>query len=324
MSHDEHGSGRTAGAADGATQPAWQPPPALSPWRRTVTVWRHPANRGGRLAAVLRSAGWLLYRKLSRRPITRSGPGGFRYLCNPRNNFCKRMILYGGLPDHEEMRFLIDYLRPGDGFLDVGANCGIFSLLAAARVGPSGRVDAFEPGEDARIWLRRNLELNGLDTVHVHPHAAADAAGTARFVGGMDVGSHLRTDDDGDAATVPVDCICLDDAVGAHRYAAGKLDIEGAEPLALSGARAMLEAGNPPVWIVELNGKLRLFGWSEESFAEWLGRRGFELAVYEPATRRLRFGPRLWTEPGLEPEEKNLLAVHRPSLGKIRARLERA
>lgn len=293
----------------------------MSPWARTLSVWRHPANRGARLRAVLRGALWLAYRHLSSSPVRRAGPGGFRYYCLPGNNFCKRMVLYSGLPDYPEMSFMLHYLRPGDGFLDVGANCGIFTLLAAALVGEGGRVEAFEPGEGAGRWLRRNLELNGFGQVGVHAAAVGAARSRVAFLRDFDVGNRIRAAVDGGLGTVEVDCVRLDDELAGRSFALAKVDVEGAEPLVLEGAAGLLAAGNPPVWILELNGKLRHFGYTEAELEGWLGGRGYELAVYEPETRRLRRGPRLWEEPGPEPEEKNLLAVRVEDLPAIAERV---
>ena len=64
------------------------------------------------------------------------------------------------------------FLKPGDHFIDVGANIGYFSLLAAAVVGSAGRVSAFEASPITRQALVRNIALNGLqDHVTVHETA---------------------------------------------------------------------------------------------------------------------------------------------------------
>jgi FkbM family methyltransferase len=70
-------------------------------------------------------------------------------------------------------------LRPGDQVIDVGANVGCFTLLAARRVGPTGRVIAVEPEESTYRQLVRNVEINGLTNV-LPIHAAIGASeGTA-------------------------------------------------------------------------------------------------------------------------------------------------
>lgn len=70
-----------------------------------------------------------------------------------------------GTSDFDEQRWLAAHLKPGDIFWDVGANIGFFTLLAARLVGDGGEVVAFEPMPEDVHQLRRNVELNGFQTV---------------------------------------------------------------------------------------------------------------------------------------------------------------
>src|SRR5215471_19195745 len=64
-------------------------------------------------------------------------------------------------------------LEPGDVFVDGGAHVGLFTLVAARRVGPGGRVIAFEPSPANRQRLLDNVALNGFTQVDVRPEALA-------------------------------------------------------------------------------------------------------------------------------------------------------
>lgn len=68
----------------------------------------------------------------------------------------------------EVLAFLKDRLLPGQTAVDVGANVGYISLYLAKRVGPSGRVVAFEPNPYAFGLLESNKRLNGFDHLHIH------------------------------------------------------------------------------------------------------------------------------------------------------------
>jgi FkbM family methyltransferase len=203
--------------------------------------------------------------------------------------------------------------------LDVGANIGLYTLLAASRVGPSGRVDAFEPGPLALQRLAENVALNALAQVHVHAEAVGEQAGQVRFtLDADDTNRMLAPDAAAESRVVEVPCVRLDEAVGARRYALGKMDVEGAEPLALQGAGRMLREGNPPVWLLELNGLLHAFGWTEERLAGWLDEHGYGLALYDAQARQLRWEPQAWrTRP-------NVLAVSRQALAQVEERLRTA
>ena len=82
-----------------------------------------------------------------------------------------------------EMRLLSRLLRPGDVVWDVGAHHGFMTLLAAARVGPAGRVHAFEPSGQTRAILARHIRWNRLANVAVHPFALSTRDGQAHFGG---------------------------------------------------------------------------------------------------------------------------------------------
>jgi len=165
-----------------------------------------------------------------------------------------------GLYELDTARVIKRLLRPGDHFVDGGANIGYFTLLAAKLVGPTGRVDAFEPLPDNRARLEANLHRNGLaDRVRVHPAALSDAAGTAtihRFAG--DEGNHgtaslFAGDGAVVARSISVPTVRMDEALSDTTPALIKLDVEGAESLAIAGMTGLLRAQRPPAVILEHN-----------------------------------------------------------------------
>ena len=73
-----------------------------------------------------------------------------------------------------ETSLMLDYPDAGDVFVDVGANIGYYTLLAAQRVGPKGKVFAYEPNPENFALLKDNIELNQLHNVHSFPWALYD------------------------------------------------------------------------------------------------------------------------------------------------------
>ena len=71
---------------------------------------------------------------------------------------------------------LIETLRPGDLFIDVGAHIGYFTLLASTLAGPSGRVMSFEPEEKNHAALLNHLKLN--QSTNIEPYRWALSAST--------------------------------------------------------------------------------------------------------------------------------------------------
>lgn len=139
-------------------------------------IWNHPANRGQRVRSVTRAALWQGYKRTIRRPITIDGPGDFKVRCYPDNEDSGSYLYLNGLSDFDALSFLRRYLRPKDSFLDGGAHTGIYTLLEASVVGPTGQVDAFEAAPRALWLLAENVALNGFgDRVSIHATALADA-----------------------------------------------------------------------------------------------------------------------------------------------------
>jgi FkbM family methyltransferase len=137
---------------------------------------------------------------------------------------------------------------------DAGAAAGLFAVAACAQF-PSARVHAFEPSGRQRIILRRNVQLNGFaERVDIVPLGLWDAHGTLEFrthgaIGALRLVAGLpRTLEFGERVRV--------DALDAWASRAGvtgidliKMDIEGAEPEALAGAREILRRDRPELLV---------------------------------------------------------------------------
>lgn len=288
----------------GVRTPGTVPPVNLVHFLRRL--WRHPSNRGRRLRSIARAAWWEL-RGAPAREIRLYG--GLRFRCEPGSGVARGLVGYGGRPEYHEMGLVAHLLRPGDRFVDVGANAGYYSVLAAGCVGPAGAVEAFEPSEPARGRLLANIALNALSNVRVHPVALAESAGTARFVADRDTENRLASGQDGDTPTVEVPTATLDAALGDLPCALGKIDVEGAEGRVLAGAERALADRRPPVWILEAGKRLAAFGGSPEALVAWLSERGYEAGLYDADRRAFTFGGRPWDS------RPNIVAVARDRRG---------
>jgi len=185
---------------------------------------------------------------------------------------CMAFSLY----ELEVARLLRRLLSEGDHFVDGGANLGYFTLLAARCVGTSGRVDAFEPQPENRARLEANLQRNGLaDRVRVHAAALSDSSGTARihlfhgerFNHGC---ASLFAPAEASSEAAPVDTVRIDEVLKGATPRLVKLDVEGAEPLAIDGLAGLLAGSSPPSLIVEYN--VRAAGSAGFAPREWVDR----------------------------------------------------
>ena len=187
-------------------------------------------------------------------------------------------------------RRLIERLLPDGGtFLDVGAHVGFYSLLAARRAGPNGRVFAFEPEPDNFRLLRKNIAENGYDNITAIPAAVSDRSGRSEmFVSRQGNDRHSLFRNPGsplEERTETVDTTTLDDFAAALGWPAidlVKMDIEGAEPLALAGMQRLLNRSPQLSLIVEFSpGMIEAGGVAPEGFLAILARCGLELFVIE-------------------------------------------
>jgi FkbM family methyltransferase len=279
-------------------------------------IWRHPANRSRRVRSIARFLAWQLMKRVIRRPVIISFHGR-RLKCYCDSPSTSGALYFAGYPDFWEMKFLQAYLRPGDQFLDIGANTGVYSIFAASCIGSTGSIDAFEPVERTAARIEEQAKLNGLTNVRVHRFAVGDQCRVMKFgYSSTDAMMHLqRPDETGDMQHV--NCITLDGFEPFGQYAAGKMDIEGAEPMALAGAAMRLKQGNPPVWLLELAGLSTCYRISSEEVVAQLSDAGFDCAVFNTQSGSLNFTTSPWRL-GVQ----NVLAISRIHRNAIEQRLQ--
>ncbi len=191
-------------------------------------------------------------------------------------------VMVTGEWEPEETEVMRRQVGPGDVVYDVGANVGYFTLLASRLVGPTGRVVAFEPNPTTLSRLRHHLALNDATNVTVVPVGLADRDGEAEFhsVAGANSGaSSLRALDDSTVSRIELARLDrLVDELGLRLPDFVKLDIEGAELVALRGMATTLQHAPRVQLLVEITDKfLRQTSGSEAELLEFLDTVGLEL-----------------------------------------------
>jgi FkbM family methyltransferase len=151
-----------------------------------------------------------------------------------------------GTYERRKQALLAELIKPGWVVFDIGAHAGFYSLLAARRVGPDGRVYAFDPLPINVANLMRHIELNHLANIHVFPVAVSDRSGIIEMSPGDDsYSAHVAP-----GGGITVDAVALDDLSMAGRIGEPnlvKVDAEGAELAVLQGARGLLRRTRPIV-----------------------------------------------------------------------------
>lgn len=175
-----------------------------------------------------------------RAPI-RSGPlKGYRWCVFTGARYLR------GQHGEDENAVLRGAVAAGGVVYDVGAHVGYVALVAAQIVGPQGRVFAFEPLPLNRRFLQTHVDVNGVHNVQVLPYAVSDRNGELLF----DVAGGTGRGRIGEGGQLRVETVSLDAMLADGRLPPPdliKMDVEGAEVLALVGARKLLQEHGPTI-----------------------------------------------------------------------------
>ena len=153
-------------------------------------------------------------------------------------------------------RILIQkYLRPGNVFIDVGANVGMHTLAAARAMQGQGKIIAFEPFEPTMRMLEKSIWMNGFSSMtEIHQAAVFNAAGRQQLFIGATSGHHslfaLEPSPNNAQGPVEVPLVRLDSVIAAgQRIDLMKIDVEGAELEVIEGAVSLI-ADNPEIALI--------------------------------------------------------------------------
>ncbi|MSP19683.1 MAG: FkbM family methyltransferase [Bdellovibrionales bacterium] len=184
-----------------------------------------------------------------------SGPlAGYRWIAGSGNHG-----LWLGIYEREKQ---VEFSRvlermPKDGVVfDCGANVGYYSLIAGRKI-PGGTAHAFEPFPACVAFIQKHVEMNGVSNVKIHPVAVSNLSGDVFFERGVSNATGRLSS----SGTLPVRQIKIDAEIEAGRLPVPhliKMDIEGAELLALQGARETLMIHHPILFLATHGAQVHL------------------------------------------------------------------
>jgi len=257
----------------------------MSALRSLNFIARHPLNRRGPWRALWRFTSWQIATRLGAASIAVPFVDDTRLLV-ARGMRGATGNVYCGLHEFEDMAFVLHALRPSELFVDVGANVGSYSVLAAGVVG--AQVLAFEPAPRAYQALADNLRLNNLESlVEARQQGVGARAGELRFTTGLDTINHVVTATEGGSAAAEVPIVTLDAVLVPTRPCMIKIDVEGYESAVVAGAQRTLRSPDVLAVLMELNGSGVRYGFDEARLHDSMLGFGFHCARYDPLTREL-------------------------------------
>lgn len=247
-------------------------------------VASHPLNRAAKFKAIRDFCVAQVAVRMVPGDICVAFPNNTRLLISPRMKGSAHFIS-PGLCEYEEMVFVMHFLRPGDTFVDAGANVGAYTLLASGVAG--ARTIAVEPSPSTFGYLRQNILLNDL-----LPRVSTVNAALGRGEGRLRLTEQLGTENyvcpDGEAGpSVEVPVTMLDTLLRDKQPTLIKIDVEGFETEVLAGAAETLARPCLQGMIIERAGNGARYGYDEAALHRQIRDCGFMPFAYEPSSRSL-------------------------------------
>ncbi len=185
-------------------------------------------------------------------------------------------------------------IKPGVVVLDIGANIGVYTLLACQRLGSRGKVFSFEPDPYAYQWLLQNIHLNGFEdrVIAVNKAVSVHEGKTCLFCTRGTGRSSLVTTKGvlrEQSEQIEVETITIDNFINkSTEVGVIKMDIEGAEALALQGMVETIARSPHLSLFTEFAPRgIRMSGYSPVGFVKCLQDLGFRVFVIDEQNRRL-------------------------------------
>lgn len=198
--------------------------------------------------------------------------------------------IYLGLHEFNDMGFLLHFLNKDDLFIDIGANIGGYSILAAGHVGAN--VIALEPIPATFLSLQKNIQVNSLQNKVTALEAGVGAEeGILRFTSNLDTVNHVASQVKGEiiSDTIEVKMVTIDVVLrDKKKPSLIKIDVEGFETEVLNGMQNTLENQELKAVIIELNGSGGRYGYDENMIHQkflWLGFNSYQ---YDPFKRSFK------------------------------------
>ena len=246
-------------------------------------IYNHPLNKDNKISSILRFIKWQISSRLWNSLFI------YNWIDSSRLVISKGMTgatgnIYVGLMEYEDMSFLLHYLQKDDLFYDIGANVGVYTILASQI--KEAKTVSIEPLPLTYEKLLDNININRLTNVVSKNIGVSFEQSKLYFTSNKDTMNSVALESDDETQEVIVDT--LDNI--AHEYGipnAIKIDVEGYESNVLDGAKNLLRDDRLEVIILELNGSGQKFGFSDDDIHNDLLKIGFSPYVYNPFKRKL-------------------------------------
>ena len=250
-------------------------------------IFNHPLGQRHPFKSIFRFIVWQIQTRLSPSKLI------VKEFVKPVKFYARKGLtgitgnIYTGLHEFNDMAFLLHFLRAGDGFFDVGANVGSYTLLASGVCG--AKSITIEPVPGTFDLLTANVTLNNLqDKVKLINAGAGSIAGTIAFTSNEDTTNHaIAEHETGLRDIIHIPVITIDSLLMDGLPALIKIDAEGYETKIMNGMDNTLASPSLKAIIIELNGSGERYGFDEKKIHELLLAKDFKPYSYDPFKRQL-------------------------------------
>ncbi|WP_170228032.1 FkbM family methyltransferase [Vicingus serpentipes] len=276
-------------------------------------IANHPLTKSNKWSGYFRFFKWQLNAKAHVQTINWFG--------DLKLNINKSMhgatgCIYVGLPEFNDMSFLLHFLKRDSFFIDIGANVGVYTLLASGH--NKCQSISIEPIPQTYQYLNKNIELNQLkDKVNCLNIGLSKQEEELYFTNDGDTVNHVVPNKANNTTTVKVDTL---DQIFPQQITNDillKIDVEGFEYNVLKGGNKVLKNKNVKAIIIELNGCSDRYGLNDGMVDELLIQNGFKKYDYNPFERSLTVLEKFHTE-------ENTLYLRESALEEISSQLKSA
>ena len=282
-------------------------------YRLLSGIWDSPLIGKG---TISRSLSKLLIPKPTGELVART-VYGFDLLINPAiDNGVEHSLYYFGTYEKGTLQFIREHLKPGQVFLDIGANIGLMSLFAAQCVGKQGHVYAFEANPETAKILRHNLHINAVKNTDVIEKAIGNANGNIKLYANWQVNrggaTLIKPAEAKESYEVELTRINDFSELRELPIAMVKIDVEGFELDVLKGMSDLLKRESPPMLIVECSADRNNHYDSVYEMVDYI-RSINTYSVYKLSNTKERFGKLLEVSSKEElPTHDNIFCIKRP------------
>jgi len=244
----------------------------------------HPLTTENKLSAFKRFIKWQVSSSIIRYPVIIPFVGNTKLIMEKGMHSITGNY-YVGLMEYESMMFLLHVLRPKDYFIDIGANAGVYTILASG-VKKSNTL-SIEPIPSTFNYLKENVYLNQINNkVNCLNIGIGSESSWLNFTENQGTTNHVISNSKkNNSIQVKVDK--LDNIINKKIPLLIKIDIEGYEMEMLNGAHNILENNDLSAIIIETNGSGKRYGYSDQDIDNKLKSYGFIPYKYNADIRKL-------------------------------------